>query len=1645
MTNKAGKKNKKASGGGAGASSSSANGPTTSSRSQNQRPPRTVRPSKVVLDDTKRALILNLIKRCMRARGEPMPSGEKRKKQKGGLPQSQPQAQPSAAIATASSSSNSLLDMLEGDDCRNGRMSKQEAKAKQKEEERANRRLMRQLYRDAEKWAGSQLITREPIQPPPGALAGLASTTTGERQVTGKNTALGSSSSTSSRPVVNLGTTTQILSGTTDGGVIYQRLQEAVRLRLSCSTGDRTLKAAAAVGVKTVVWKRSDGVQALAEAARKKFSVRVKTLFPYLSDNSVLLTDDGLMQVPDDSAIVFHSVAKTSGPGLSGTKPGLTKQELKAGATQNIKTATTSTSTTASPPGKNHDVFNATPSTAPPSSDLLENNSSDEEEDDGPIETEVDKLRKRDEKLRANLRRHGNFEHGFGQDWAPHSGNNYEEGGDEPDLYNRNYEKFKWINEELLYRHEEAKRVRRRFEETQTLPAHLKRQEIMAAINASDSRGLAEDVHEQQSARDGQRHQSSASTSPCSRVVLVAGATGSGKTTQVPQFVLEDFCEQLKEQDDLGSTPPLNVICCQPRRIAAMGVADRAAAERGEQCGETVGYAVRGDSKCHPRKTRVLFCTTGVVLQKLTSSPFLHDVSHLIIDEVHERSLHIDFLLTLLRKVILVKNKKIKVILMSATVDTKLFEDYFSSSFQPHNDFSVQLVNSTGGSSTAPLRMTSKKMATVSIEGRTFPVQTIWQREIGRVAQECRDCQTNPALSRNSHGAATSVFQNPLKQPGGTNGKNNFQPFPRPKLSPEVQKSGNRKDGGAVTAEMAAQIADIIEALAENYRNQLENRSLVTRDQIQRPGILIFAPGAFEIDFLVRELTDCRTLRHLQKPCDRGRTVARLADEVSGTRAGSSGKVTPHQLQYGGLQFLPLHAQVEPRKQRYVFDTASPSDPQPAIRVIVATNIAETSITVADVTDVIDTGMLNEARYEHAKQMKSLTCVYVSQAMAKQRGGRAGRVCPGRNWRLYDEKFHDEKLPPHSLPEMQRTQLEDLVLHLAQLLPPLGSSTSPRTSTGAIKTSNSAPGRAPQAAAAARGHQLHNEEDSRRAEERFVSQEYDFTVDDIPSFLQNAPEPPEHEAVQAAQSRLIQLGALDVIENDRKEIVPKINVDRSDVLKTSYGTSKNDKGKPTGAAPPSTSSPTTGGVLAAPDLLFLSPLGFHLQDLPLEPQIGKLLLMACILGASSNGLTLAASLSLGKTPFRKLWMPQEKNIEDLQGQLFGFRKTGENSDHLALCRAYDEWVERYEEHGYSEAANFCHHYGLNPNVLNDIWNLRNTLTGKLKDIGFSDTLPDARRLENRGSAPKQIAQAGKEAEFASLMTLCAVTAAFFPQVAQVQRDSKFGGARRGGKSSHMRTEMAIVPIELVEQQKLGHHAAGGVHPLNSKNIINAGDQQEQQNKNNTNACTATIHPSSFNRQADRLDANHSWLLYYKMMHTSKLYLFDTSCVTSTILLLFGSAKLRATVKREKEPVRLTSLTAGGGAAVPPGSSTVLSATTSRTSSKKRKNDTIMTYLGNSLVLGQHCLCKFDCSDPETVLLIRFLRKEIEELLIKRVDASHDKRANEMNYVQSYDNSNKKRELANLEDMVQHGIYELIHGAIDDNDETDEDDAESDNA
>ncbi|KAI0447537.1 DEAD/DEAH box helicase [Xylaria telfairii] len=403
------------------------------------------------------------------------------------------------------------------------------------------------------------------------------------------------------------------------------------------------------------------------------------------------------------------------------------------------------------------------------------------------------------------------------------------------------------------------------------------------------------------------------------QVTIIAGETGSGKSTQSVQFILDDLYS-----NGLGNAT--NIICTQPRRISALGLADRVSEERCSQVGKEVGYSIRGESRTSAQ-TKITFVTTGVLLRRLQTSggriedveASLADVSHIVIDEVHERSLDTDFLLSIIRDV-LKQRRNLKLVLMSATLDASAFKSYFTSE--------------------------GLRVGLVEIAGRTFPVEDYYLDDIIRM--------TNFTVENDRYRDRDDRDEGLLD--GGS--QNTQDP-----INKIIQKLGSRINYSL--------LVDTTKAIDEEL--QYSNK---------KGGILIFLPGVAEINRTVNQL----------------KTVS-------------------------SLHVLPLHASLDTREQRRVF--ASP--PHGKRKVVVATNVAETSITIDDIVAVIDPGRVKETSFDPQNNMRKLEETWASRAACKQRRGRAGRVQAGQCYKLYTKSL-EERMAERPEPEIRRVPLEQLCL-----------------------------------------------------------------------------------------------------------------------------------------------------------------------------------------------------------------------------------------------------------------------------------------------------------------------------------------------------------------------------------------------------------------------------------------------------------------------------------------------------------------------------------------------------------------------------------------------------------------------------------------
>ncbi|OWA50925.1 ATP-dependent RNA helicase DHX36 [Hypsibius exemplaris] len=406
------------------------------------------------------------------------------------------------------------------------------------------------------------------------------------------------------------------------------------------------------------------------------------------------------------------------------------------------------------------------------------------------------------------------------------------------------------------------------------------------------------------------------------QVTVVSGETGCGKTTQLPQFILDSFMEE-------GNGVNCRIVCTQPRRISAISVAERIAKERAERLGKSVGYQIRLEKALPRTEASILFCTTGILLQWLSGNRLLNGISHIIVDEIHEQDILSDFLLIILKD-LRTQRPDLRIILMSATINAEKFCAYFDG---------------------CPL---------INIPGFTHPVEVLFLEDI---------------LARTNYSPADKQVVRRKLQRNNDPEWERFMVRIRSKYSKKTLETLEEFDEGVIDF-------NLIMLLIRH----------IVKTTPEQEAILIFLPGWDDI-----------------------KKLNTLAESTFGGGRPSR------------FLIIPLHSMMPTMNQRQVFER-----PDKQRKIVIATSIAETSITIDDVVHVIDTGKIKMKDFDVERNLSTLTAQWVSVSNAKQRKGRAGRVKSGVCYHLFTS-YQYNKLEQFPLPEMKRTRLDELCLQLKML------------------------------------------------------------------------------------------------------------------------------------------------------------------------------------------------------------------------------------------------------------------------------------------------------------------------------------------------------------------------------------------------------------------------------------------------------------------------------------------------------------------------------------------------------------------------------------------------------------------------------------
>ena len=571
------------------------------------------------------------------------------------------------------------------------------------------------------------------------------------------------------------------------------------------------------------------------------------------------------------------------------------------------------------------------------------------------------------------------------------------------------------------------------------------------------------------------------------QVTIISGDTGCGKSTQVPKYILEDAINR--------KDPKCKIICTQPRRIAAINLQRRVhdevrvlLSERSEEeiaslgyiDNRIVGYQVGMDSFLSTQHTRILFVTNGIFLQRFIHTDdkdsILEDFTHIILDEVHERDIDSDFII-LAVKHLLAQYKNIKLILMSATINSEQFAQYFSARGIANilKEKKV-LANSTKKDTwdfTRENRTKVEKPVVINLEEDTEnwdsfadEIEPGWDVHGNplKEKQERLSQQRNKASTANPNEYKFTDDLAPIITINGGGSRDESctphqiatyyldQIYNNLKSDSKVRSEDFNKLRPALLRNSVEIAIDVLKYIILKSDNVFEtSKKFRSGFEEELPSVLVFLPGLNEIESFKSQLEDALEEAH----------------------AASKVKI------------ILLHSTMEEGNKELAFKKFYKTR-----KVILATNIAESSITIPDVKYVIDFCMTKELRVVVGKRnVEKLELVWASKASCKQRTGRTGRVCFGICFRIVPQEFFEQHMDPFSAPELTRCSLDKLILR--------------------IKV-------------------LHESEKKRTSE----NSKREYVFQDVTTVLSRAIEPPSLEQIESACKSLVDNGAITSNKGD---------------------------------------------------------------------------------------------------------------------------------------------------------------------------------------------------------------------------------------------------------------------------------------------------------------------------------------------------------------------------------------------------------------------------------------------------------------------------------------------------------------------------------
>ncbi|CRG93439.1 ATP-dependent RNA helicase prh1, putative [Plasmodium gallinaceum] len=471
-------------------------------------------------------------------------------------------------------------------------------------------------------------------------------------------------------------------------------------------------------------------------------------------------------------------------------------------------------------------------------------------------------------------------------------------------------------------------------------------------------------------------------------LIIIKGETGCGKTTQVPQIINDIYFNKKKNDNKKDKR---KILISLPRKVATITVAERVAKEmnRGE-VGSYVGYSIRFKNVCS-KDTRIKFVTDGILIREIMNNPLLKKYKFLILDEIHERSIRTDVLLGY-TKFLLEKRTNLKIILMSATFDINTFNRFF-------ND--------------PPIISIPHKLHKITI---FYPKKTIEDYLLSIVSTVLQIHFGNSYIKSEGN-TYYSSYEN-----------NDNEIFNIELNNKEIEEEQND---------------DTINNIdVNNMENKNENTFNIEKKKKRNNlgDILVFLPGQEEIEMVNIMLKE--KLKIIYKGSllsklisDENKNEEKFINKMNTTFNSDNQIINDICFHFGKTEIIPdkiytmkilqLYSSLPTKKQRKIFEPVPPN----TRKVILSTNIAETSVTIPNIKYVIDSGKVKIKFFDVKKGSSVLKVTQISKDSALQRCGRAGREGPGKVFRIYTKEEY-ENMHPFLIPEIFRSDLTQIYLEL---------------------------------------------------------------------------------------------------------------------------------------------------------------------------------------------------------------------------------------------------------------------------------------------------------------------------------------------------------------------------------------------------------------------------------------------------------------------------------------------------------------------------------------------------------------------------------------------------------------------------------------